>query len=318
MPVSQAANPKIHEAQASVARVVILARALSISEFDDHSAEAVRATLVPTVTRLLDQAIQKLTELDEASTEIHHELGPLCFVVRGECRDCREALRAVTSSNTSETTRLLVQAERSRHTLTRGLCAVERKLAEVTSTESKTRHIDFIRESRAVRRATTDLRRDLARIGDEDRSLMERVRFAHRCLEALHRHEDFHRLRIYDRNIVRDLHERLDAWLEDPERTPEDGVSALNEVLNFGELLRAVNDRLELVEHDLEVLEDAARELAEIPSGEAPPARVVEHLGTLYGRDDVLDELLQDDTHARVLLSRVRYVRRKVALRVGE
>lgn len=318
VPTPHASSPPSGRLQDSLARLVTDARSLAIHTFDDHSFEELNETLVPTVVRLLDEATELLTEIHEAEEGWGPEVDPLCFVVRGECRDCREALRTVSGAQRRDAVRILVQAERSRHTLTRGLCAVERKLAEATSTPAATGRIDFVRESRAVRRITTELRRDLARVGDGDRSLVERVREAHRCLETLVDHGDYRELRIYDRNIVRDLRKRLASWLDDPERTPEAGRSALNEVLNFGELLRAVNDRLELVENDLEVLGEASRELADIPSGEAPPAAVVERLGTLFGRDDVLDELLlDDDVTARVLLSRVSYVRRQVSRRMG-
>lgn len=318
MPAPQSSATSLGHLQRSLARLVTDARALAIHAFDDRSAEDLAKTLVPTVIRLLDEAIEILTEIDGIHAEWSPEVSPLCFVVRGECRDCREALRTVTGAERLNALRILVQVERSRHTLTRGLCAVERKLAEVTSAQAMTGRIDFVRESRAVRRITTELRRDLARMEGGDHPLSKRIRDAHDCLETMVRHGDYRQLRIYDRNIVRDLHGRLTAWLEDPDRTPEAGVSALNEVLNFGELLRAVNDRLELVEHDVEVLEQATRDLSGVPSGERPPTDVVERLGTLFGRDDVLDELLQDDdTSARVLLSRVSYVRRQVSRRMG-
>lgn len=301
-----------------MARLAVDARAVAVDAFDHRSAEELVESLVPTATALVDDAVGTLTELLDEHPEEASQLGSLALVVRGECHDCRQSLRLVAAGSPPNAIRILVQAERTRHTLTRGLVAVERKLSEHLSISSKTFRIDFVRESRAVRSATTQLRRNLAAKTRRDRDLPDRVRGAYTCLDALLQHEDFRRLRIYDRNVVRDLHRRLDDWLGDSERIREDGVSILNEALNLGELLRSVNDRLELVDHDLKTLDETIECLVDVPADRTVPREATERLGRLFGRDDVLDDLArQKDVSPGILLSRAQYVRRQVVRRMG-
>jgi hypothetical protein len=120
-------------------------------------------------------------------------------------------------------------------------------------------------------------------------------------------------LREDDRFRLRELQCRILEWLRDGDETEPTGESAVAAVrlwqdfALFVEMLRQVNLREELIEHDREVLRDAVAALRS--GGEAVVNAVVAALAAIHGVDDALDELLKRGPSAPVLLRELTRVR---------
>lgn len=145
------------------------------------------------------------------------------------------------------------------------------------------------------RRLYSQLRRSILEepIPEDDPTLERRLRELAERLEALKDHEIYPLLRFDDRVALRDLRQRIESWLGAPGRDPRPGMGLWQEVTGFAELLKAINHRHELRQHDRRLVRRTFHRL--IQSG-APPFEPdrgpASELDPLLGLDDELDELI--------------------------
>lgn len=126
--------------------------------------------------------------------------------------------------------------------------------------------------------------------------------------------EIYNQLREDDRFRIRELQERILDWLRDgDEHDARGGVLAVQlwqDFALFVEMLRQVNLREELIEHDRKVMRAAAEELRR--GGESEVNAVCDMLNSpigVVGLDDSLDDLLRRGPSAAALLRELSRVR---------
>jgi hypothetical protein len=104
----------------------------------------------------------------------------------------------------------------------------------------------------------------------------------------------FSAMRIGDRSRFRSLQERLVAWLGGADGHDSDsGLRLWQDIHSFTILLRGINLRSEIQEHDKELVATSLAELRTSLDSEQPPApQLLRQLSHLSGRDDEIDALL--------------------------
>ncbi|MCA9642635.1 MAG: hypothetical protein H6718_19945 [Polyangiaceae bacterium] len=151
--------------------------------------------------------------------------------------------------------------------------------------------------SLVARRAYVELREASRHVLEpEVRASIER---ASATLCSLRQRDSYSMLRDRDRTLVEQLSDRLRSWLAELPSpwTEREGKRILGDYFTFVDFCMSVNDRAELVEHDLRVLRVAlaavgTRSLRTVRSLSMPA----------LGRDEDLDALLRSDSHGEVIL----------------
>jgi hypothetical protein len=289
-----------------------------LERFDDTDSSTILQRVVPDFADLLRRGRDLLSEIEQtcSSTEIPadfwalpdrvEELENLCFFVDGEWKRSIEGLERLTESTPGWN--CLVQVECARDRLVRGLTAVEREYAAVAGSESRTGHLDLLRDALQVRRALTEFRWEVANLDARQAAdLDQRLRGAGSALARLTEREEYTRLRAADRHLARDLLRRIEGWLGGGDPAGESGGAEglWQDVVNFAALLWDINRRDELVEEDLAVIGDAVGELEAQALRGPLPNGVTDRLRTLFGRDDRLDELVAQQADAQEILDRL-------------
>ena len=253
------------------------------------------------------------------------ELADLCFIAAVECRACLKELDGLSSE--SEQFTLLVVMERSQSRLSAGLYAVETRLARMSGRDSKTRHVDLGRKSLRARALIGRFRRRIASVsGQAENDMEKRVRAIGNSFAWLLGHDHFSNLRASDRLTAKVLHGRTLGWLRGARRPrpssttcapplsahssssgsiDDDGQRLLEDVTAFIELLGLINDRPEVVQHDLRNVLEIMSVLADSDPHGPLPCSVVGPLNSILGRDEELDEMLGTDADAARVLARL-------------
>lgn len=309
--------------QSRLATLLNEARAVELERFDDEPGATILELVVPGFKELLGRGRLLLGEIEVACSgeqasaiwavpDRTEELETLCFFVGGEWRRALEGLELLDESTSSWS--CLVQVERARDRVIRGVTAVEREVAAAAGSSSRTDHVDLLVDALAARRSLTLFRREIhhaPRVGSHPEGLERQLRHAHGALERLMGREEFGLLRAADRHLARELHRRVERWLDEGSESEESGggEGLWQDVVNFAELLWDVNRRDELVEEDLAVIGEAEEELGRAAPRKLLPASVADRLRALFGRDDELDDLLEATAESDQVLERLRAVR---------
>lgn len=157
--------------------------------------------------------------------------------------------------------------------------------------------------SLAVRRHYQKLWAFALSLGEvEEKSVRRALRGAGTRIAILIGNDVYNLLREDDRFRLRDLQTRILGWLSGEEE-PLAALRIWQDFALFVEMLRQINLREELIEHDREVLQDVAVRLSEAKTQEAPSA-AREALRALVGLDDELDRLLTGELPEPTLLLR--------------
>lgn len=136
-----------------------------------------------------------------------------------------------------------------------------------------------------VRAMYAVFRGQLAGLADLHAPADAKLRRAATAIASLVGLDAYSKMRIGDRFVLHQLRERIVACLREP-RPAAATCKRLNvDLANFAELLRAINQRQELVEHDRQLIES-------LLSCDRPDAT---RLSRLVGLDDRLDFLLEID-----------------------
>lgn len=309
--------------QIRLASLLSRSRAAELERLDGETGPTVLHRVVPQFKELLERGRRLLHEIEELCSsegasgvsdhpERTEDLETLCFFVEGEWRRALEGLERLTEATSGWS--CLVQVECARDRLSRGIIAVEREYAAVVGSVSLTGHVDLLGDALAVRRALTLFRREIngaPRGGSSSDGLDHRLRHAENALARLIGREEFVLLRAADRHLARELRLRVERWLRDRSAAaePGGGEGLWQDVVNFAELLWDVNRRDELVGEDLAVIEEAQRVLEGSASRTEVPPSVAGRLRVLFGRDDELDDLLEELAEPDRVLDRLQAVR---------
>jgi hypothetical protein len=277
------------------------------------------AQFAPRLAATLDQAVEILREveayyqgeresrgavMDDADTladigqliswEIAgQEITDLLFVARNELRIARQDV--TTALGQEDILRLASSCDSGLRTLKRTLFSVESMLFDYEGLEPPRRRWIDLEVSLQSRRLYGQLRRHiLSGPRPEDRPVLEqRLREVAVRLGALRDLEIYPLLRFDDRVLFRDLRHRIEEWLGAAHRDLWSGSRLWQDIHGITELLKAINFRQELREHDRRAVRRVYQRLCEAG---APPFEAawgpIHELAPLLGLDDELDDLL--------------------------
>lgn len=304
---------------------------LGIRRFEEQGAAELVARLTPTVRHLLDRACEILgmmlahfesedVDLDAAlgRAEGIHELeilplhtvrppgaaiGDLAFMAIAELRQHHNRLLGHRAAQDAQ--EIISDCGSALRAIKKSLYAIEPLLCEV---EQRPRLLPpRLDTSLQVRRQYHKLWSFASTTGHVDPSTARAaLRGAGTRIAMLSGNEVFNLLREDDRFRIRELQSRILEWLRDG----DDEVIATRlwqDFALFVEMLRQVNLREELIEHDREVLREAVAALT--ARGEVAVPDVCQALASVIGLDDALDALVSRAPRASVLLRELARVR---------
>lgn len=317
---------------------------VGLRRYEEATTEEIVEQLTPTVQKLLERTCSVLGALltrygsgdddegfgdlfSETETESTAEIvplrsdaaaksptaaiGDLAFVAIAELRQHQHRLQAHRPS--LEKKELLSDCGSALRAIRKSLYALEPLLCEVEKTARMLP--PRLGSSLEVRRQYHKLWSFAAATGTvEPSNVRTALRGAGTRIAILTGCEIYHLLREDDRFRIRELQERILRWLRESDESDEHAavmaVQLWQDFALFVEMLRQVNLREELLEHDRKVLRAAVEELRR--NGEASVNSVCEMLNSpigVVGVDDALDELLRRGPTASVLLQELSRVR---------
>lgn len=246
-----------------------------------------RSEVMETADSLTD--IGRLISWEIAGQEITDQL----FLARSELRGARQDL--VAAIDQEDFLRVTSSCDSGLRTLKRTMISVESVLHDYEGLEPPRRQWTDLEVSLQNRRLYGQLRRQI--LGgprpDERPVLEQRLGEVAGRLAAIRDLEIYPLLRFDDRVALRDLRQRIEEWLAAPYRDLRSGTSLWQDLTGFAEMLKGVNHRQELRQHDRSLVRRTYRRLFD-PG--APPLDPDEgpayELAPLLGLDDELDELL--------------------------
>lgn len=172
----------------------------------------------------------------------------------------------------------------------KSLRATDDALAVSRDGFTRTDHSDELLVSLRVRRAYARLRQSVS-LNDEPESaeLVSRMRHAAASIAKLGADAVYLELRVGDRAQIRALLHRLRSWLAG---TPDlrEGVHLWQDLTSFIRMLTLINNRQELLAHDVNLLGELAHELSLGNMNADTFAR----MARLRGLDDELDAMLEN------------------------
>jgi hypothetical protein len=324
MAVSQARS--YHLYQASMLALVQRVREIDVGTFETATREVLSRELHPRTTTLLAQADQLVgdvldacqpTDLEAArcsQTRSDIEVSPPpddfeiaidAAIVQGTPRSSRvadiafmaqvelrqRALR-LASIAPDPTSLLLAECDSALRRVTKALCALDRAIARAGGTPAYLDYLSELELSLRVRQCYAVFRaRVLA--GREQLDTLEdveaRLRRTGNEIAIIVGHPIYSGLRLNDRIQLRNLQQRIVTWIKSPARELVGGLRIWKDVSAFVAMLRHVDRRQELFEHDSRVVYAALESLTQ--AGEVSERSLLE-LRALEGRDDEVDALL--------------------------
>lgn len=223
------------------------------------------------------------------------EVSGLAFATRTQLKENRDAL--VTAIENRNIWVVASHADTGLRRVCKGLITVEAAAREYENLEPLERDWSDIKDSLETRRLYGQFRRALNRHQEpaDAAEVEEQLRKAAHRIAILRDRKIYPFLRIYDRVSIRRLQKRIYAWLEKPDGAGKerDGRHLLGDLHSFAELLKQINNREDLREHDRRT----AKRLYRIFFSSKNPPKQLEpgHLGDLellLGRDDELDQIV--------------------------
>lgn len=300
---------------------------IGIRRFEEAGSVELVANLTPSVLRLLERACDVLGILlsryesqdDDAQSEIFSEqevvplratprppsaaIGDLAFVAIAELRQHQHRLQA--HHGTQEAKDIISDCGSALRAIRKSLYAIEPLLCEVEQTPRTLP--PRLHTSLLVRRQYHKLWSFAAAAGDvEPATARAALRGADTRIAMLTGNSVYHQLREDDRFRIRELQSRILEWLRDG----DDELVATRlwqDFALFVEMLRQVNLREELIEHDRKLLRTSAAALQTL--GEHVVSEVCDSLSALRGLDDGLDAMLARGPDAAELLREIGRVR---------
>jgi hypothetical protein len=156
----------------------------------------------------------------------------------------------------------------------------------------------LIESAVAVRQMYTKFRRSLVDCDEDDPAGIRRaIRFAAVSLAVLLGSDAFCDVRLADRRLLRSLQTRIFGWVRH-EGSDADGVRLHQDIRATADLLRGINLRQELQQHDHEL---ASRALAALTEDPGAMREWMGRLRALSGRDDAVDQLIEAATGGEAL-----------------
>jgi hypothetical protein len=230
-------------------------------------------------------------------------LEQVAFMAQLELRQRTERLERVTLG--CEAATLLGECDSALRRLRKSLNAVGLTIARVLGVQPLSDYRSELESSLAVRRGLAGFRTRVTKGGEPSADKL-RERFSHisNQIEILVSWDIYSGLRVGDRLLLRGLQQRLLAWLNTRNASPEAGMRLWQDVAACVEMFALVNRRQELVEHDAAFLSQGVAALGTQPIDAAVDATFWRDLRAIEGLDPELDAWLKRPApQARALLA---------------
>lgn len=196
--------------------------------------------------------------------------------------------------------------------VTKSLSAIDLALAEVDGTPARLAYHSqletALKTRRLYRKLWTFAEREPEPKGvDQVRS---QLRGAGTLIAMMVGRDEYTRLRVNDRRRLRELQNRILAWLVQEAPDARSGARTWADFAAFASMLRAISHRQELVEHDRRLLTSAWA----LMGAQVVPDAMVALLRPVEGLDPHLDEVLG---HPAPTVARLRAVLESLCQRLG-
>ncbi|MEO1083808.1 MAG: hypothetical protein AAFY88_06160 [Acidobacteriota bacterium] len=265
--------------------------------------DAELALLRKSVTAVLKEATECSQELlDQLLPTLEDTpLDDLGSLIR---KDVHADLKAVESESIDEssTWQLGIAAVQLLSKVLKGAAAVENAYCHELELEAEITHVADMTTALEIRRTYQKfwLKVD-AETPIDAQSLVPRLRSAATSIARLTGRSIFLDMRVLDRQLLLRLQRRILDWLKDSGDT-ELGMVIWKDLESFTSILRMINHRRELVEHDLALVPELMADLGERGPEVYPfieDAALLSRAEALTGRDPDLDQLLENPADAQ-------------------
>ncbi len=305
-------------------------RAIDVGTFESATSEVLSSDLKPRATSLLTQAHQlvgcvldacevaqspscvgesELMELAEPfdpfddlvdsdgmnlDPESRSRIADIAFVARLELRQRAARLSELAPQ---ETANFLAECDSALRRVTKALCALDRVISRESARPAYLDTLSELELGLQVRRCYASFRATIFAHGeacDDVAEVEAHLRRAGHAIAVVVGQPIFAALRLHDREQLRSLQRRILGWLKS-ERRLVDGAAVWRDVCAFAAILRHIDRRQELIEHDSLVIRSALRSLAvhnETDDTEEISKRVFIELASLHGLDEQVDDLV--------------------------
>jgi hypothetical protein len=223
-----------------------------------------------------------------ASLGSRRAIEELAFIAQLELRQRAERLERVQVGQGAAP--LLGEADSSLRRIRKTLSAVEAAIAGAQRVPARLVFTSELEVSRAIRRSYAKFRARLH--ADQEptpQTLQRRFRAAGTQIAMLVGWDVYPEMRVRDRLLLRDLQQRILAWLRDADRSIIEGLRVWQDLAACTEMFSLVSRRQELVEHDTQVVERLSTHLEHASQVDA---YAWAELAALEGLDRELDGLL--------------------------
>lgn len=246
---------------------------------------------------IADEQVDDVESLDDIgrliSSEIAgQEVADLLFLARTELKGTLQDL--IASVDQEDFLRVASSCDSGLRTLKRTLISVESAIYEFEGMDPPMRQWSDLEISLQTRRLYSDIRRYvLGTPKPSDAALPDRLAGVHDRLDRLRDLDVYPLLRFDDRVTMRELRRRIGGWVIEEPHDLLAGRRLWQDISGFAELLKEVNHRQELRQHDRALLRRAYHQLfgrGTHPAG--VPEDTLYQLDALGGLDDELDDLL--------------------------
>lgn len=320
--------PRIAELLNAIIATTEAARAIDLSPYEGTDPDRIGQELLPQIASLLDRSIELLDRLLESGEalglESEHDGGApvattdslflrridelmggengtqledLAFLARFELVGRRQGLAGSTDARHDETEQLAL-CDACRRKILKTLTAVENALSLAAGREPELDFRSELVKSLDVRRVIARCRQRLLSGGEVGQDkVAETLQTAATSLAWLIGHEVYPELRLGDRLELRRFQQRLIRWKKEEGSNPRSGHRLWQDLQGFCDVLRKVNHRTELMQHDLRLVAEAKGQLfgGSEPLAEVP-TDLLSRLGDLVGRDSAVDQLLASES----------------------
>lgn len=297
LPTRDFAPALVDRMEALLRRAVLLVERV----YERHSEDEFEPEFEPSASSLRESG----TTVASPSCE---RVADLCFVALLELGSQERPLASVATA--ADAWLVLSTCSTVKQKLVKSACAVERALCAHEGLQSllATTIETELQISLQVRHAYHCFRKELLKHGaPESDTIVNRLRQAGVSIARLVGRDVYEHLRTGDRMQLRWFQNQLLDWLRgDGDRVPRAGMRLWQDLAALAGVLISVNNRADLRNHDLAVVAEVERALADDAfSGDVVPPEFRRRLQAIEGRDDELDHLLASSPSVSVAACRV-------------
>lgn len=236
---------------------------------------------------VLDAAIQSV----ETSGATVQAVEDVAFLVDLELRQHGERMARISAR--SSTLMIIGECDSALRRIQKGLGAIDIAIARAEGVPTQLDFSSELESSLHVRRAYARFRSRLVGAADPtEAELYARMRAVGTSIAVLVGWHEYPLCRLRDRLQLRELQQRILAWLRPEQRSDTaGGMRIWRDVVSFVEMLSLVNRRQELIAHDHARIVELLAQLAKSPPSEDANIDDVmrARLDCLEGIDDALD-----------------------------